>query len=89
MGILNLEPSASKSFLDDLAACIRHALPRITDEEVLAILNTRGVALCGLSKEDLPDDLLEEVGSKEDLKEFQALSAACVPVMCLSVNVLQ
>eukprot|EP00974_Lingulodinium_polyedra_P109637 10606640-Lingulodinium_polyedra.AAC.1 len=56
MGILGLPTTKTQTLLDQLEACVRHALPELSDEEVWAILEQRAAAPAGLQPDELPEE---------------------------------
>ena len=75
-----LDESAVPSTLaEDLFACVRLALPKLTDEAIWEILAGRVSAPIGLDPEDVPEEVWQEMKGENDAQAFDASSSVFSP----------
>eukprot|EP00974_Lingulodinium_polyedra_P051649 4968295-Lingulodinium_polyedra.AAC.1 len=70
----DLVPSSPPSLFLDIAALARDILPGLSQADLEAILDSRGVSRPKLPLEELPPELLEELGRKAMRQEMKVLT---------------
>eukprot|EP00974_Lingulodinium_polyedra_P063979 6179312-Lingulodinium_polyedra.AAC.1 len=55
-----------------VAALVQHFLPGLSEADYQAIMAKRGEEPEGIAPEDLPEEVLEEMGAGDDAKDVQA-----------------
>eukprot|EP00974_Lingulodinium_polyedra_P020381 1970392-Lingulodinium_polyedra.AAC.1 len=83
MQLLELEIADPTSLVADVTTLVRHSLPGLTDKKLLEVLALRNMSSGGLTRDELPEAVWEDVGSKDDTKEVQdpfvlAIRSCCV-----------
>ena len=71
MAAEGLQTPKGITLLQCLRALISHALPDISLQEVMDILDARAIVAPALSQEDVPADLLEEALGAEEAAKIQ------------------